>query len=275
MLACASLQPAARPLRRARPRPVPPRPGGRPRRHAARGPPAPGSPVREAGVHARGRGRHPDAHGPARSRLPGAARSLPHRGQGRHGGRSPGGKGGGALPQPVAGHAEPGGRVPSPERVRARESQARCRACDRRRAPGTGGGRRPGPGGRAPPEPGRADHRGASRPPGGRSVRGGWHRHVDRSRRAPSPGRQPGPRVRLVLRSRRRALRRPRGPGRRGVVHGLLVSAGGRVRRCRRLGHRSLPGRGRVLHGPGRLRRAPHGAQGVVGGRHRNAPEPG
>ena len=77
--------------------------------------------------------------------------------------------------------------------------------------------------------------------------------------RLPKPlaaGRHGRPRLRLEAPgpARRRASR---WPGRRGLLHQLLVSADGGVRRRQRLADRPVPWQRRVLHGVRQLRREP------------------
>ena len=89
-----------------------------------------------------------------------------------------------------------------------------------------------------------------------------------------APGGTRRPRVRLPHPDSAR-WRAPRRPGRRGLLHQLLVPPDGGVRRRERLADRPVLRERRVLHGLRQLRRRPHRAGGVAGDEHRHADERG
>ena len=104
---------------------------------------------------------------------------------------------------------------------------------------------------------GRAGHHARGERRRGPRLRGERHDHADPAAEAARAGRHGRPRVRLEAprAARRRAAWRP---GRRGLLHELLVPADGGVRRRQRLADRPVPRQRRVLHGLRQLRREPH-----------------
>ncbi len=150
------------------------------------------------------------------------------------------------LQQPLAGHPPYRLRPAAAEHLRPQRPPQHGRPVVRRRhrvrqggraGHHARGGRRRGPRLRGE----RHDHAA----PAAEAARAGWH------------GR-PGVRLEAPRAARRRAARRP---GRRGLLHELLVPADGGVRRRERLADRPVRRQRRVLHGLRQLRREPHAAR--------------
>ena len=170
------------------------------------------------------------------------------------------GKGTIKLPEPLARHPPDRLHPVAAEHFRARGP------AQHRRPVGRGGGRAE-PGGRAGNRAPRR-HRRCGR------IRGQRHDHAPPAAQAAGAGRHRGLRPRLEAQGapRRRPARRP---GRRGVLHELLVSADGGVRRRQRVADRPVPRPRRVLHGVRQLRREPDGSGRLAGDGHGDAAEPG